>query len=95
MERRPCENQDTCRLAETKRGCFEDIHHKVYPKRDYTTELEKEYREMDIKKVLGCRAIHNDEHATTLPPPKPSVEQMREEVNAERVRLVLNGEALI
>jgi len=91
MERRPCTNQEECRLAKLPRGCFEDVHHEVFPRRNYTGKLEKEYRELDINKVLGCRALHDEFHATHEPPPKPPGNVMRAAVNAARVRAMIDA----
>lgn len=80
MERRPCVNFDTCPLRSSKRGCFEDVHHYAYPKRDYQTTLEKEFRELDENKVRICRQEHNDIPALESPPRKPDLETMQRAV---------------
>jgi hypothetical protein len=76
MERQACGYQDICPLANTKRGCFEDIHHEFWPKRHYQTPLEKEFRELDENKVQMCRWEHEDLHRYEQPPEKPSREEM-------------------
>lgn len=71
------------------RGCryprpFSDNHHMVWPAHEYTTPLEKKYRELDVNVVRGiCRCIHDLEHLKK-PPEKPSVEVMRKAVD-ERI----------
>lgn len=75
MERFPCDPERECRLRETI-GCFEDVHHKKWPRRDYRTPVEKEYRELEDNKELSCRDRHNEIHATQRPPEKPSREEM-------------------
>lgn len=56
--------------------CYRDRHHEAYPRADYKTKLEKDYRSRTV--VFICRALHEEIHATQLPPPKPSIEEMRE-----------------
>lgn len=75
MERFPCDPSRECRVRE-KTGCFEDVHHKEWPRRAYSTPLEKEYRELEDNKELTCRDRHNEIHATQQPPEKPSHEEM-------------------
>lgn len=86
MERIPCQNQDVCRLRDMPRGCFEDVHHLYYPRRDYTTSIEKRFRQLDENKVLICRALHDDEHALWEVPEKPDLELMKMAVTEERNR---------
>jgi len=90
MEHIPCDPLYECRVGQFARGCFEDVHHKFWPKREYTTSLEKEFRELDINKVLGCRALHNELHAVEPPPNKPSRETMRNMVNQVRIITMLD-----
>lgn len=80
MERIPCMNQDSCRLRDSRLGCREDVHHRVYPRRDYQKGVAREYRELDENKVRICRAEHDEIHATERPPARLSVEEMREAV---------------
>lgn len=72
----PCNPDVYCNLRETI-GCFEDIHHEAYPKSQYRTTLEKEFREHVMNKVLMCRMIHNEEHAQWLIPRKAEPSEMR------------------
>lgn len=81
MERIPCENQEACPLANTQRGCFEDIDHKYWPRRFYRTVIEKAFRELEENKRLICRQQHQDHHATAAPPPKPPRNFMIETLN--------------
>ena len=83
MERIPCDPNTPCKLRDTI-GCFEDIHHKAYPKSEYRTALEKKFRNHIMNKVLMCRQIHNDIHAQNLPPKKPTPEEMRRLLDDER-----------
>lgn len=76
----PCDPERPCRVAEKlgRAACFEDVHHEAYPRREYRTRLEKAFRESPAVKVLICRALHNEIHATEQPPEKPSAGEMRE-----------------
>jgi len=76
MEKLPCINQNVCPLADTRRGCFEDVHHLYWPQNRYRTQLEKEFRELDENKVRICRAEHNELH-DVRPPEHPFHEEMR------------------
>lgn len=86
MEFIPCENQDICRLADTQRGCFEDVHHKFWPRRAYRSTVEKEFRELDENKVKLCRDLHDAEHALWEIPDKPDIRLMRLAILEERNR---------
>lgn len=83
-----CSPSVDCPVRQFARGCFEDVHHEYYPRSDYVTKLEKEFRELPDNKTKMCRAQHNERHATEQPPEKPSVEDMRYAVNAYRVAAV-------
>lgn len=89
MSWRPCskENKD-CPLFITKRGCYEDVHHDFWPRRDYTTETEKAFRELEENKTRLCRAEHQDVHATEDIPLKPSLEVMRYAIEESRLNRV-------
>lgn len=73
----PCDPERVCKLRETI-GCYEDLHHEAWPRRAYRTKLERDFRNDVLNKVIICRAEHDDIHATTPPPQKPTVKQMRE-----------------
>ena len=70
------EQKEVCPL----RTHFQDEHHLMYPKRDYSQPVEKAYRELPENKVQMCRHEHNELHATQEPPLKPSIETMAEAV---------------
>lgn len=72
MEYYPCKNKENCPQKEFKRGCYEDVHHKYYPRNNYRTSIEKEFRELESNKELSCRQRHNDIHAMESPPMKPT-----------------------
>lgn len=73
--KRPCPSAtEGCKYAP---DCFADQHHPDWPRKDYTTSLEKRYRrERAIGNYL-CRAEHDEIHATTPPPEKPTPDEMR------------------
>ncbi len=57
-------------------GCFTDLHHLYFPRRDYKTNVEKQFRNLPENKEQLCRAEHNERHATEPPPLKPSRDEM-------------------
>ena len=56
----------------TEGRCRQDIHHEYWPKADYKTSVEKEFRELEINKEFICRALHNAIHARNRQSDKPS-----------------------
>lgn len=79
MERVPCSPDPNCKYFE--RGCFEDLDHHYWPAKDYTTPVEKEFRELPENKSMKCRVIHEQRHATEQPPLKPSRDFMLNAIN--------------
>lgn len=69
---------DSCHLKKP----YSDVHHGYHPASSYKTKLEKEFRELPINKERICRCIHNAIHALDPPPEKPSVQEMREVIEA-------------
>ena len=63
---------------------FEDLHHFYYPKADYKTKTEKQFRELPENKGYLCRCLHNFIHSTQEPPEKPTLEFMREAIRKSR-----------
>ena len=59
-----------------------DIHHKNYPKSNYTTEVEKDFRELDQEKEFTCRQRHNDIHHEVRATEKPPLQDMVVAVNS-------------
>ena len=49
--------------------CFQDSHHRFWPRKAYVTRLEREFRGMFQVKLWRCQ--HMQIHRTTPPPPKP------------------------
>lgn len=78
MERVPCPpdicGTERCPVFVTEGHCYEDIHHKQWPRRVIRKmgTLAMAWREMDVNKERRCRASHNELHATTPPPLLPS-----------------------
>lgn len=78
MERLPC--------PIPLRGCkydppFADTHHRAWPGDEYTTPLEKKYRNLEVNVIRGiCRCLHDLEHLKR-PPEKPSISEMREAID--------------
>lgn len=77
--RTPCnENRESCPYQYS--GCFEDTHHRFYPKSSYTTAAERTFRELPENKEQLCRDLHDDLHATQEPPDKPSHAEMLSQI---------------
>jgi hypothetical protein len=75
VKRIPCNPEVECRFRETE-GCFEDTDHFYFPARFYKTAIEKAFRQLEINKTRICRRLHEERHATELPPDKPAREEM-------------------
>ena len=82
MEKWPCDpdrrDTDRCPIYRKLGKCFLDVHHKYYPRVWYTRPHERKFRNLEVNKVLACRALHDDFHATNHPPVKPWKERMIE-----------------
>ena len=86
MSYTPCEKaNEACRFYETELGCVSNTHHTYYPKRRYTTAVEKEFRNLPENKEQMCMAEHLELHATERPPQKPSREIMLQAIAAQVV----------
>ncbi len=73
-----------CKYSGSKHGCRTNIHHEYYPKRDYTTPIEKEFRELEENKTPMCMAEHDQIHRDFGPPDKPSRDEMLLAINGIR-----------
>ena len=91
MERVPCPpdicGTDRCPVFIAEGMCYEDVHHKVWPRRIIKRlgKVARDYRELEENKELRCRQSHNDLHASTPPPELPNVNVMREAIRRVRV----------
>ena len=87
MERVPCpaENTPVCPIFQQEGECYEDKHHKYWPSDEYTSRVEKQFRQLEVNKVTICRWLHNTIHAVALPPEQPTVAEMRKVINAENM----------
>lgn len=83
MENIPCppEMVNNCRVFVAEGRCRQDIHHEYWPRADYTTSVEKEFRELEVNKEFICRALHNFIHAKNRASDKPSRATMLEAIN--------------
>jgi len=73
-----------CRYWKNKHGCRQNTHHLYYPKNDYTTPVEKEFRELQDNKVVLCMVEHDQLHKIEQPPMKPSRDEMLMVINGIR-----------
>ncbi len=78
LERLPCDPNAPCPLRESQQGCFEDIHHRQWPRRVYEGlgAVAIAFRELPENKDQRCRNLHNIEHAISDPPEVPDRELM-------------------
>ena len=65
------------------------VHHKWWPKCDYTTPLEKRFRDLPDEKEELCRGKHDPEHEKD-PPRKPSREYMQKKVEEYIAKIALS-----
>lgn len=73
-----------CKYFESKHGCRTNIHHLYWPKRDYTTPIQREFRELPENKESLCMAEHDDKHRFESPPTMPSRDEMLVAINGMR-----------
>ena len=76
-----------CKYYETD-YCLQSLHHVYWPRRNYTTPLEKRFRNLPENKELLPRCEHDELHATTEPPEKPSHAFMESVVYIQPVEVV-------
>lgn len=75
MNRRCPELNSECRYAGTPE-CRLTVHHQYWPRRDYKKPVEKQFRELAVNKEMLPRCDHDELHATTRPPEKPTRDEM-------------------
>lgn len=85
MERKniPCPGGD-CPVKRVEGKCYQDIHHEYWPKKDYKSDVEKEFRGLLVNQTFICRALHNAIHASQDPPEKPSRDEMLVAIQEEK-----------
>ena len=78
---------------------FNDIHHLQHPSAQYrSSETLRQFKELKGRKVWLPRTFHDWVHFIMDDPPKPSIEVMKESINAETIAIELTmiaGRALI
>ena len=86
MEHFPCtpEQRANCPVLEAEGDCYEDVHHEYWPKSQYRTKIEREFRSLDENKILACRALHNEIHARRRASEKPSRNEMLRIINESK-----------
>lgn len=90
MSRKACQFETPdCKYFNGAEGCHSSTHHEYWPRSDFTTPLEKSFRELPENKFDICRQMHDEIHAFDEPPIKPSIEVMREAVTQSRINRVL------
>ena len=85
-ERFPCP-ADTighCPVFETEGECYEDRHHEYWPRSEYTTKVEREFRGLEVNQIVICRALHNGIHARRRRSEKPPRKEMLRAIQKEK-----------
>lgn len=83
----PCPNEnEACRFYETEQGCVSNTHHGYWPKKRYTTPVEREFRALPENQEQLCMAEHLDRHANERPPQKPPREVMLQAIAAHMIQ---------
>lgn len=83
MENLPCppEIKNQCPIFDLEGECYEDRHHLYWPASEYSSRIEKQFRQLDSNKITICRWLHNTVHLVTLPPEKPTRNEMQRRIN--------------
>ncbi len=86
MSYEACPNaNETCKYAP---GCYADEHHLYWPKKNYKSPVEREFRSLPEHRAMVCRAEHDEIHATEGIPKKPSRDQMLQAIAAHMIQEV-------
>jgi len=81
MENLPDCPKEECRYYPE---CEMDKHHTYWPRREYTTPVEKRFRNLGANVVQMCMAEHQELHFQEQPPDKPSREIMLNAIREQR-----------
>lgn len=71
-----------CSVAEKEGACYSDTHHIYWEKDWYATKEEKDFSELFTVQI--CRRVHNELHAITKPPEKPTARYIRDTIQKHR-----------
>lgn len=86
--RKPCPSEnEACKYYASEGGCYVDTHHTYWPRRSYTTQIEKEFRRLPENQELLCRVEHEEAH-TERPPEKPTRDEMIQAIASHMVQEV-------
>ncbi len=86
MSYEPCPNaNEACRFYETELGCVTNEHHLYWPKKRYTTPLQREFRALPENREQLCMAEHREKHATERPPAMPDRETMLRAIGSRMI----------
>ncbi len=80
------QHHEDCPRRLSQLGCRIILHHLFWPASEYTTPLEKKFRELKINLVPMCEYEEIILHQTTEPPPKPTETLMQYVVDHEKMR---------
>lgn len=71
MPERCVDINEGCKYANTEQ-CIITTHHQMWPKRSFGAGIPKVFRELPENKERISRCDHDELHATTSPPERPS-----------------------
>lgn len=71
---------------ETDNGCWSNNHHQYWPKGEYSTAVERIFRQLPVNQEQTCAWEHDEIHAGE-PPEKPSHEEMVTAISLSGIHL--------
>lgn len=90
MERCP-HASPRCPEASHKLGCHVVSHHIFWPASEYTTPLEREFRDLPSNRVPMCKGKETELHDNGEHPPKPTSQVMQFCIDLYNLRKQLGG----
>lgn len=80
----PAESLGQCPVFEAEGECYEDTHHEYWPRSEYRTKVEREFRGLEVNQIEICRWLHNQIHAERRRSGKPSRKEMLNVIQEEK-----------
>ena len=73
-----------CRVFEAEGECYQDVHHEYWPRSEYRTPVERQFRGLEVNQQFICRALHNAIHAEKRRSGKPPRKEMLRVIQEEK-----------